>query len=471
MTKIQPVILAGGSGTRLWPSSREDMPKQFKALGDSGSTFFQALRRVSDRSLFHPAAIVTNEAFRFIAREQADEAGAPDAVVILEPERRDSAAAVATAALFARTRTGNDPVLVLAADHLVSDSDAFLSAVLDGMEAADGGSIVVFGITPTSPHTGYGYVALGSRGIGNAREVSAFHEKPDRQTAEAYVQEGYLWNSGNFLFTPEAALAAFEKHAPEVAGACADAIKAATTDLGFIRLDPAAFGRSPSVSFDRAVMEKADAVAAVEGGFGWSDLGSWKAVWETSHKDKAGNVVQGRAILQDTAGSVVRSETAQSVSLIGMRDVAVVVTPDAVMVSPLSRSEDVKSLVEEMKAAGMPEAVRNQSENRPWGSFDTLVEGDRFKVKRITVKPGGILSLQQHHHRSEHWIVVKGTAMVTSGEEKKPVYENQSVFLPIGTVHRLENPGKIPLQIIEVQTGSYLGEDDIVRLQDSYNRK
>lgn len=470
MNKIQPVILAGGTGTRLWPVSREDLPKQFHKLGSSRSTYSQAVARVSDRHRFHPPIVLTNDAFRFIAREQAEEVGTKDIEILLEPMRRDSAAAVAVAACHAMKRSGNDPVLVLAADHLVTDKKGFVSAVLDGVEAAVAGNIVVFGIKPSSPHTGYGYIALGDVQIGEARSVKAFHEKPDQATAEAFMQAGYFWNSGNFLFTPETAFAEFEKHASGVLESCRKALDDSVLDLGFIRLCPEAFSQSPSLSFDKAVMESADAVAMVTGSFGWSDLGSWKAVSDTSSKDAANNVTHGKTFLAETTQSVIWSETQQAISVLGMQGVTVVATKDAVMVAPLSRSEDVKTLVEKMKAAGMPEAVRNKAETRPWGAFDTLVEGDRFKVKRITVKPGGILSLQQHHHRSEHWIVVKGTAAVTSGEERKLVYENQSVFLPIGTVHRLENPGRIPLEIIEVQTGSYLEEDDIIRIEDSYNR-
>ncbi len=467
--RIIPLLLAGGTGTRLWPVSRDAMPKQFLPLVGERSTYQQALARVSDAGLFAPPIVMTSDAFRFFSRRQAEELGI-DATIALEPTRRDSGPAIAAGAALALAREPGAIVLALAADHVILDPELFLAACRAGRDAAAAGHIVTFGIRPTAPKTGYGYIRRGpALGIAGVHAVAAFVEKPDAATAARYVAEGYLWNSGNFMFRADALLGELERLAPAMARAVTQAVAGAATDLGFVRLDADAFGSAPRISIDYAVMEKTDRAAVVEGLFRWSDIGSWDAVLEVSPRDEAGNALSGPALALDVGNSIIHAER-QLTAVVGLKDVIVVTTPDAVLVLPRHRAEDVKALVAQMQAQGRSEARDHRRCYRPWGHYESVDAGERFQVKRIVVSPGGKLSLQKHMHRAEHWVVVRGTAEVTIGDELRTVHENESVYIPIGAVHRLANPGRIALELIEVQTGSYLGEDDIVRLEDVYRR-
>jgi mannose-1-phosphate guanylyltransferase/mannose-6-phosphate isomerase len=466
---IIPVLLAGGSGTRLWPVSREAMPKQFLPLVGERSTYQQALLRVSDPALFAPPFVMTSAEFRFFARRQAAEVGV-DVTVVLEPERRDSGPAIAAAAALARQRDAQAVVLAMAADHVILDTDLFQEACRAGRAAALSGHIVTFGLKPSEPKTSYGYIRRGSPlGVDGVHAVAAFVEKPDAKTAARYVADGFLWNSGNFLFRADALLSELGRYAPEIRSGAEAAVEQATTDLGFLRLAAEPFGQAPRKSIDYAVMEKTERAAVVEGRFRWSDIGSWDAVYAVSERDKRGNVLHGPAVAVDASNCLVHAED-RLTTVLGVENLMVVTTPDAVLVLPRSRAEDVKDIVSELKARGRPEATDHRRVDRPWGHYDSVDRGDRFQVKRIVVLPGGTLSLQKHMHRAEHWVVVRGTAAVTIEQEQRHVHENESIYIPIGKVHRLANPGRIPLELIEVQTGSYLGEDDIVRLDDTYGR-
>jgi mannose-1-phosphate guanylyltransferase/mannose-6-phosphate isomerase len=469
MTKIIPLLLAGGAGTRLWPVSRDALPKQFLALVGELSTYQQTLARVANPALFAPPIVITGSDFRFFARRQAEEIGV-DATVLIEPMRRDSAPAVAAGAALARQRDPQAIVLALAADHVILDPDEFHAACAAGLQAAQAGQIVTFGITPTAPKTSYGYIRRGPViGPDNVFQVAAFVEKPDAATAERYVSEGYLWNSGNFLFRAETLLTEMARFDPKLVEAVTASVKNAVIDLGFLRLAPEDFAKATQTSIDYAVMEKTDRAAVVEGRFRWSDIGSWDAIFDVSPHDEQGNAVHGTAILHDATNCVVHAGD-RLVTALGVQDLVIVSTPDAVLVLPRDRSQDVRELVAKIKAANRSEATDHRRGHRPWGHYDSIDRGERFQVKRIVVHPGGTLSLQKHHHRAEHWVVVRGTAEVTIGEEIKTVHENESIYIPMGTVHRLANPGRIPLELIEVQTGSYLGEDDIIRLEDVYQR-
>ena len=466
--RIIPLVLAGGAGTRLWPVSRDAMPKQFLPLVGEKSTYQQALMRVSG-DLFAPPIVMTSDAFRFFARRQAEEIGV-DATVVLEPVRRDSGPAIAAGAAFARSRDPDAIVLAIAADHVILDTDLFHDACRAGRDAAAQGHIVTFGIRPTAPKTSYGYIRCGEPlGIAGVSRVAAFVEKPDAATAASYVAQNYLWNSGNFLFRADALLAELARHEPAMAQAVEAAVAGAATDLGFVRLDEQAFGQAPQKSIDYAVMEKTERAAVVEGRFRWSDIGSWDAVFEVSSLDPGGNAASGPVLIMDAKGCVVHAE-GRLTAVLGVEDLIVVTTPDAVLVLPRARAEDVKLLVAELKRKGRAEAKEHRRVHRPWGYYESVDGGERFQVKRIVVAPGGKLSLQRHHHRAEHWVVVRGTAEVTVGDEVRVVHENESIYIPIGSVHRLANPGRIGLELIEVQTGSYLGEDDIIRLDDVYRR-
>ena len=469
MTKIVPVLLAGGAGTRLWPVSRDALPKQFLPLVGERSTYQDTLLRVADGEMFTAPLVITGADFRFFARRQAEDLGI-DATVVIEPMRRDSGPALAAAAALARSRDPDAVVLALAADHVILDVDEFRATCLAGLKAAEAGRIVTFGITPTAPKTSYGYIRRGQPVAGDAvSAVAAFVEKPNAETAARYVAEGYLWNSGNFLFRADVLLAELAKYEPTMALAAEGAVAAASTDLGFVRLDPAAFAGAPQKSIDYAVMEKTDRAAVVAGNFRWSDIGSWDAIFDIAERDKAGNAVQGSVVTADAHNCVIHSVD-RLTTVVGVDDLVVVSTPDAVLVVPRNRSQEVRELVAQLKTAKRTEATDHRRGHRPWGYYDSIDKGERFQVKRIVVHPGGTLSLQKHHHRAEHWVVVRGTAEVTIGTEVKAVHENESIYIPIGAVHRLANRGKIPLELIEVQTGSYLGEDDIVRIEDVYQR-
>jgi mannose-1-phosphate guanylyltransferase/mannose-6-phosphate isomerase len=465
---IIPVLLAGGAGTRLWPVSRDALPKQFLPLVGVRSTYQETLLRVKDR-MFAPPIVITGPDFHFFARRQAEEVGV-DATVVIEPLRRDSGPAIAAATAVARRRDPEAVVLALAADHVVLDVEEFRATCLSGRAAAEQGHIVTFGIEPTEPKTSYGYILPGEPIGERTHKVERFVEKPDAATAERYLREGYLWNSGNFLFRADMLLSELARCAPEMAAAVDDAVTDAKTDLGFLRLAPEAFARAPQKSIDYAVMEKTDRAAVVTGSFRWSDIGSWDALFDIAPRDAEGNVIQGPAVTMDARNCVVHSD-GRLTAMVGVEDLVVVSTSDAVMVVPRARAQEVRQLTARLKAENRPEASMHRRVHRPWGYYESIDMGERFQVKRIVVVPGGMLSLQKHRHRAEHWVVVRGTAEVTIGESVRAVHENESIYIPIGTVHRLANQGKIPLELIEVQTGSYLGEDDIVRLDDIYKRE
>jgi len=469
MSKIVPVLLAGGAGTRLWPVSRDALPKQFLPLVGERSTYQETLLRVADAELFAPPIVITGGDFRFFARRQAEDLNV-EATVVIEPMRRDSGPAVAAASALAKSRDPDAVVLALAADHVILDVEEFRATCQSGLEAAQAGRIVTFGITPSAPKISYGYIRTGqpicSRDV---FAVAAFVEKPDADTAARYVAEGYLWNSGNFLFRADVLLSELARFEPAMAAAAEAAVAGASSDLGFLRLEPAAFAGAPQKSIDYAVMEKTDRAAVVVGNFRWSDIGSWDAIFDIAERDKSGNAVHGLVVTTDTRNCVIHSDD-RLTAVLGVKDLVVVSTPDAVLVVPRERAQEVRELVTRLKSARRPEATNHRRVHRPWGYYDSIDAGERFQVKRIVVQPGGTLSLQKHHHRAEHWVVVRGTAEVTIGSDIRSVYENESIYIPIGTVHRLANRGKIPLELIEVQTGSYLGEDDIERLDDVYKR-
>jgi mannose-1-phosphate guanylyltransferase/mannose-6-phosphate isomerase len=466
---IIPILMAGGAGTRLWPVSRDALPKQFLPLVGDRSTYQETLLRVQD-PMFAAPIVITGPDFHFFARRQAEEVGV-EATVVIEPLRRDSAPAIAAATAVAREHDPEAVVLALAADHIILDVPQFRATCLAGRRASEAGYIVTFGIKPNEPKTSYGYILPGNAiDGGQVHRVKRFVEKPDAATAERYLAEGYLWNSGNFLFRADVLLAELARLEPEMAEAIEAAVKNATRDLGFLRLEPKAFARAPQKSIDYALMEKTERAAVVAGDFRWSDIGSWDALFEITARDAEGNVVQGEVVTMDARNCIVHSD-GRLTAMIGIEDMVVVSTSDAVMVVPRARAQEVRELAAKLKASNRPEATVHKRVHRPWGYYESIDMGERFQVKRIVVIPGGMLSLQKHRHRAEHWVVVRGTAEVTIGEDKRAVHENESIFIPIGTVHRLANQGKIPLELIEVQTGSYLGEDDIVRLDDIYKRE
>ena len=466
--KIIPLIMCGGAGTRLWPASREVRPKQFLPLFGTRSTFQETILRVSDATLFERPIVITNSAYRFMVAEQLAEIGC-EADILLEPMRRDSGPAIAAGAVFAETRDSEAIVLALAADHVVRDNAAFVAACREGLVAADAGRIVTFGVTPERAATEYGYINPGEAVSGKVRAVKEFVEKPDAAKAGEYVRCGYLWNSGNFMFRASVLLDEYRSVDAASVQAVSDAVANAGRDLGFVTLDEAAFGSAKAISIDYAVMEKTRHAAVVPVACGWSDVGSWRAVWELSQKDVQGNAAQGAAVFEDARNCNVSTDRAL-VALEGVDDLVVVATQDAILVSRQKDANGLKRLVTKLKTVAPQVTEEHLKVHRPWGSYQSVDMGDRHQVKRIIVKPGGRLSLQKHHHRSEHWIVVQGAARVTVNETVKTVHENESIYIPIGAVHRLENPGKISLHLIEVQTGSYLGEDDIIRIEDDYRR-
>ena len=478
---IQPVILSGGSGTRLWPLSREKYPKQLLPLIGKDSLLQATVRRVEGIAGVDLAApmVVCNEEYRFVIAEQLRVMGKPGTVV-LEPKGRNTAPALTIAALAA-SQNGADPVLlVMPADHVILDKAAFQHVVRQGASLADGGAVVTFGITPDAPETGYGYIQTGAAfQADGALRIARFVEKPDLQTAESYLAEGnYLWNSGLFMVRASTWLNALKVCRPDILTACNAAWAAGKSDGEFIRVGTDEFAACPSDSIDYAVMERIarpDADAQLPAGVviplsaGWSDVGAWDALWKALPKDGQGNAVQGDVLLQDCTNTLALSD-GRLIACIGVNDLVVIETADAILVSHKDKTQDVKKIVDQLKAAGRSEGQTHRKVFRPWGSYDSVDTGTRFQVKRIIVKPGAALSLQMHYHRAEHWIVVSGTAKVTKGEETLLLSENESTYIPLGTIHRLENPGRVELEMIEVQSGSYLGEDDIVRFEDVYGR-
>lgn len=471
---IHPVILCGGSGTRLWPLSRKSFPKQFTPILGAESLFQASAQRFRAAEFAAPL-VVTGSDFRFIVTEQLSEAGIDPGAILIEPEGRNTAPAVLAAALYLAAQDDEALMVVAPSDHVVPDAAAFRAAVLAGVPAARAGQIVTFGIRPTHAETGYGWLDLaGDPGDFLPRPIPlrSFVEKPDAATAARMLAAGhYLWNAGLFLFSVRTILAAFEQHAPELLEAGRAAMTQARSDLGFLRLDPVAWSQLPNISIDYAVMERATNLTVVPFAAGWSDLGGWDAVWREMGPDAHGVAASGPTTVIDCEDSLLRSESeGVEVVGIGLKDILVVATGDAVLVADRSRAQDVKKAVEALKARGAKQAETFPVDHRPWGWFETLVLSERFQVKRIVVHPGAALSLQSHVHRSEHWIVVEGTARVTIDDTQRLVTENQSVYIPLGAVHRMENPGKVPMVLIEVQTGIYLGEDDIVRYEDVYAR-
>jgi mannose-1-phosphate guanylyltransferase/mannose-6-phosphate isomerase len=464
---IIPLIICGGAGTRLWPASREGRPKQFLRLFGPHSTFQQTLLRVSDPALFARPIVITNGSYRFLVAEQLAEIGIV-ADILLEPARRDSGPALAAGAGFALARGGDPLIAALAADHVVTDPAAFAASCAAAREAA-AEHIVTFGVGPDRAATEYGYISPGEPLGAAAFQVKKFVEKPDAAAAARYVADGYLWNSGNFMFRASVFLGEYRSFEPESAGAVAAAVESAGSDLGFVTLDPTAFARATARSVDYAVMERTRRAAVVPVSFGWSDVGSWQALWKLLPKDTAQNSQHGPAVFVNTRGSHVESDKAV-VALFGVDDLVVVASQDAVLVTRRASSEGMKQLVEKLKEVAPHVTEDHITVHRPWGSYQSLEDGERYQVKRIIVGAGKRLSLQMHHHRAEHWVVVRGTARVTVGEQIKVLQENESIYIPLGAAHRLENPGRIDLELIEVQTGSYLGEDDIVRIEDDFRR-
>ena len=477
-----PVILSGGSGTRLWPLSRQAYPKQFLALAGEDTMLQATWLRVAELASAAPL-VVANEDHRFMVAEQLRQVGCTPAAIVLEPVGRNTAPAIDVAALQA-TADGADPLLlVLPSDHVIADAAGFRAAVAAATPAAQAGKLVTFGIVPTAAETGYGYIKAASdestptttaqtqgARASAVRQVAGFVEKPDAATAAQYLASGqYFWNSGMFLFQASRYLAELERHAPAMLAACRAAFEGAKRDTDFVRLDKAAFAACPSDSIDYAVMEKTADAAVLPIDVGWNDVGSWSALWEVAQQDGDGNTHHGDVIALDCRDTLAWGDR-RLVAMIGLRDIVVVDSDDALLVAHKDQVQEVKEVVARLKAEGRSESTLPRKVYRPWGAYDSIDMGERFQVKRITVNPGAALSLQMHHHRAEHWIVVSGTAEVTRGEEVLLLSENQSTYIPLGVTHRLRNPGKLPLELIEVQSGSYLGEDDIVRFEDTYGR-
>lgn len=468
---LHPVILSGGSGSRLWPLSRQNQPKQFLTLLGDRSLFQETVLRASRLDGMQAPVTVCSEDHRFMVGEQLHEIGLPSGGILLEPEARNTAPAIALAALHVRAKDPDGVLLVMPADHLIEDESAFRSAVEHAAGVAQDGWLVTFGIHPDYPETGYGYIRRGDAISTDAYRVERFVEKPDAPTAEAYLAEGaYAWNSGMFMFRADRYLEELGRLQPQILEACERACAEAKRDLDFIRIDRAAFATSPNDSIDYAVMEKTDHAAVVPVSCGWSDIGSWSSLWAAAPRDADGNRYEGDVLAIDTHNSLVRASERRMIATIGVDDLVIVDTPDATLVARKDRVQDVKKVVDRLKAAGRPEHLFHRKVYRPWGNYDSIDMGDRFQVKRIVVKPGAALSLQKHHKRAEHWIVVSGVAEVTCDERVFELRENESTYIPLGSVHRLCNRGTEPVELIEVQSGHYLGEDDIVRLEDVYGR-
>jgi len=470
---IYPVILCGGSGTRLWPLSRKSYPKQFSRLTGDETLFQASVRRLSGVGYAAPI-ILTNAAFRFIVAEQLAEIGVEPGAIIIEPEGKNTAPAILAAAEYVAVKDPNATLLVAPSDHVIPKVEAFRQAVALGSKAVEGGDLVTFGITPDRAETGYGYLEL-TKDPGSTAEpipLARFIEKPGIETAKSMLKAGnFLWNAGIFLFRVQDIRTAFETHAPDLVEPCSAAVEQAIGDLGFLRLAAGPWSQLQDISIDYAVMEKASNLSVIPYSDGWSDLGGWDAVWRETDSDANGVVTSGAAVPLDCVDTLLRSENEnQEVVGIGLKNIIAVAMPDAVLVADMSHAQDVKNAVKALKAKGAKQAEQFPRDHRPWGWFETLSLGQRFQVKRIMVHPGAALSLQSHVHRSEHWIVVQGTARVTVGDAVQLVTENQSVYIPVGSKHRMENPGKVDLHLIEVQTGSYLGEDDIIRYEDVYKR-
>jgi len=471
---IHPILLCGGSGTRLWPLSRKSYPKQFAKLVGDESLFQASAKRMSGPDFAAPIVVTGND-FRFIVTEQLAACEIAPSGLLIEPDGRNTAPAILAAALVLMGDTPDALMLVAPSDHVIPDAAAFRAAVQAAAPRAQAGDLVTFGIAPTRPETGYGYLELAQGADATAsapQSLARFVEKPDAARAAEMLAAGtFLWNAGIFLFTARALVEAFRAHAAEVLDAVQESVDQASSDLGFTRLSPVAWDRVPDISIDYAIMEKAENLAVMPYAAEWSDLGGWEAVWQESGPDDAGNVCSANATAIGCDGTLLRSESDRiEVVGIGLSDIVVVATSDAVLVAHKSDSQRVKEAVNVLKAQGRVQATAFPFDHRPWGWFESLVVGGRFQVKRIHVHPGASLSLQSHHHRSEHWIVVEGTAEVTIDEEVRLITENQSVYIPLGAVHRMKNPGKVPMVLIEVQTGSYLGEDDIIRYEDIYAR-
>ena len=468
---ITPIILCGGSGARLWPLSRNFYPKQFVPLV-GGKTLFQGSVLRMKGSGYAAPVVITNSDFRFIVTEQLQEVGIEPGVVLIEPEGRNTAPAVLVAALYAARKDPEAVLLVAPSDHVVPDVEAFRAAVAKGMKAVEEGQLVTFGVRPTHAETAYGYLQVSTLSDGDPVKLERFIEKPDAATASKMLADGsYLWNAGIFLFRAKDIIAAFQTHAPDLTKPVTEALDGGHADLGFFRLGSDAWAGANDISIDYAVMEKAANLSVVPFDAGWSDLGGWDAVWRESKADESGVVLSGEATAIDCADTLLRSDSDRlQVVGIGLKNVMAIAMNDAVLVADMSRAQDVKKAVDALKAKGAAQATTFPKDHRPWGWFESLVVGDRFQVKRIYVHPGASLSLQSHHHRAEHWIVVCGTAEVTIDDQVQLVTENQSVYIPLGAVHRMKNPGQVPMVLIEVQTGAYLGEDDIIRYEDVYSR-